>query len=221
VPLVAQILLWLAPWPLRRALLSIFYGYNIDKSARLGFCVILSKSVELGPNSRIGHLTLIKGLDELRLGSASLIGRLNWITGRAASNREFFTGDITRRSALIVEDHAAITHRHLIDCSATVHVGAFATVAGWRSQILTHSIDVTESRQSASPVSIGAYSFVGTSVTILKGAVLPARSVLAAGSVLAEPQQHELTLYGGVPARPLRDLDPALAYFQRSVGFVR
>jgi acetyltransferase-like isoleucine patch superfamily enzyme len=121
---------------------------------------------------------------------------------------------------LVIERHAAITHRHLIDCTDRVVVGEFSIVAGWRSQILTHAIDIRLSRQSAASVSIGRYCFVGTGVIILKGARRPDYSVLSAGSVLANAMADTSMLYSGVPAVAVTPLDRELGYFQRTRGFV-
>ncbi len=45
----------------------------------------------------------------------------------------------------------------LIDCTARVRIGAFATIGGFRSQLLTHSIDFEAGRQTAEPIEIGEY----------------------------------------------------------------
>jgi len=173
----------------------------------------------MGPRARIGHLTRIKGLQELSIGEAASLGHLNWITAFPLGHQRHFT-DPNRDPSLLIERHAAITHRHLIDCTDKVVVGEFSTVAGWRSQILTHAIDVAESRQASAPISIGRYCFVGTGVIILKGATLPDYSILGAGSALAGTMRDNFTLYSGVPAGAVRPLDQNSKYFLRAEGYV-
>ena len=170
-------------------------------------------------NSSVGHLTVVKGLEYLRMGSSSRIGNLNWITGRENFGQHF-KEQTGRRSNLIIGTHAAITHRHLIDCTDTVTVGAFSTVAGWGTQVLTHGVDISESRQRCAPVTIGDYCFVGTRAILLKGSALPSASVLAAGAVLDRAYSDESTLYGGVPARAIKILDRSALYFRRETGAV-
>ena len=131
-----------------------------------------------------------------------------------------FAADTQRIPSLVIERHAAITHRHLIDCTDRVVVGEYSTIAGWRSQILTHAIDVRLSRQRAASISIGRYCFVGTGVVILKGARLPDYSILSAGSVLAAAMSDSFMLYSGVPAVAVKPLDRASSYFHRPQGFV-
>jgi acetyltransferase-like isoleucine patch superfamily enzyme len=61
---------------------------------------------------------------------------------------------------------------------------------------------------------------VGTGVVILKGSCLPDYSVLGAGSVLTKTMTEPYTLYSGVPAAPISELDKASRYFIRQTGFV-
>ena len=109
---------------------------------------------------------------------------------------------------------------HHIDCTNIITIGNFSTVAGYQSQLLTHSIDVMESRQHSAPISIGDYTFVGTNVVILGGASLPAFSVLGAKSLLNKSFTEQYTLYGGVPAKAIAPIDKQAKYFNRHEGFV-
>ena len=153
-------------------------------------------------------------------GPNSRIGRGNWITGFPLSGARHFLQEPDRMPELHVGTHAAITNRHLIDCTNRVELGAFSTFAGFRSQILTHSIDLGSCRQSSAPVRIGRYCFVGTGCTLLGGSSLPDFSVLAAMSLLNSAQSLTHRLYAGVPATEVRVLDDSLGYFRRTTGFV-
>jgi hypothetical protein len=170
--------------------------------------------------ARIGHLTVAKGLRRLEIHEGGILANLNWVTGFPAGGRGHFAADAERDPSLIIKRHAAVTNRHLIDCTDRVTIGEFTTVAGWRSQIVTHAIDLRASTQSAAPVTIGRYCFLGTGVILLKGANLPDYCVLAAGSVLAKPMSAMSTLYSGVPAVAVSTLDTGGGYFTRAVGFV-
>jgi acetyltransferase-like isoleucine patch superfamily enzyme len=114
----------------------------------------------------------------------------------------------------------ALNARHYVDCCNRVEIGEFATIAGARSQILTHAIDFKLNRQASAPVRIGRYCFVGTACVVLKGADLPECSVLAAGSTLARAYEETFTLYSGVPAQPVKALDRDAGYFRRECGYV-
>ena len=215
-----QLLLLLLPWRIRRPLLQTWFRWTIAPNAKIGFSIIAAEHVKLASDAQIGHLNIVKGLSSLDLGVASLIGNLNWITANPASGLRHFVEDKNRYPSLTIGKHAAITHRHLIDCTDRVEIGEFSTFGGWRSQILTHSIDVGMGRQSATPVSIGKFCFVGTGVVILKGSRLPDYSILGAGSVLTKAMTDPYMLYSGVPAAPVSGLDKDSKYFTRDTGYV-
>jgi len=217
---IVQLTIAFFPWPLRRWMLERIYGFKLDRDARIGFSLIRCRRLTMKSGSRIGHCNFINGLDFLELGVQARIGNLNWITGFPAGNVEFFALDRDRMPILTIGEHAAVTHRHFIDCTDHVEIGAFSIVAGWRSQIYTHAIDINENRQMANRVVIGTHCFVGTGVIILKGAVLPNCCVLGAGSVLTTALHDEFTLYVGNPAVAVRELDPNAKYFHRKIGFV-
>jgi UDP-3-O-[3-hydroxymyristoyl] glucosamine N-acyltransferase len=215
-----QSLLLVLPWPLRRRLLILFFGYDIAPDAGIGFSLIFADQLTLARGARIGHLTVVKSLRRLEIHEAGRLGNLNWITGFPVGGSGAFSADAGRDPSLIIEREAAVTNRHLIDCTDRVTIGEFTTLAGWRSQIVTHAIDLRTSRQTAAPVTIGRYCFIGTGVILLKGASLPDYCVLAAGSVLAESKSVAGTLYSGVPAVAVKTLDTKGSYFTRARGFV-
>lgn len=213
-------LLVVLPWSVRRRLLILFCGYELHPESHIGLAWVFPCKLVMARGARIGHLTVAKGLARIVLGESASIGRLNWITGHAAGDTRHFTHLPGRRPELLLAEHSAITHRHLIDCTERITLGRFATVAGFRSQLLTHSIDLVRCRQDARPISIGEYCFVGTACTLLGGAALPAYSVLGANALLNKAYEESCQLYAGVPAVPVSKLDPGLGYFIRSEGSV-
>jgi hypothetical protein len=125
-----------------RALLQFCCGYRLHSTSRIGLALVCPDELVMEEQSSIGHLTVCKGLKRLQLGAHASIGRGNWITGFPAENKTFFAHQTDRVPELIIGTQSAITHRHIIDCTSAVHIGAFTTFAGFRSQILTHSIDL-------------------------------------------------------------------------------
>lgn len=208
------------PWAIKRRLLTLLLGYKIDPSARIGISIVDSGLVIMDKHARIGNFTICKGLNRFVLSEHARIGNLNWITGSAQRKRERLGKNINRDCSLVLGMHSAITHRHYIDCSGSLTLGPFSTLAGVRSQVFTHSIDLSESRQATEPVIIGDYCLVGTGSILLPGAVLPNYSVLGAGSVLRRGVDKEWSLYSGVPAIHVRDIPRDTAYFGRETGFI-
>ncbi|GAB3925943.1 hypothetical protein GCM10028827_16110 [Mucilaginibacter myungsuensis] len=175
----------------------------------------------MGSNAKIDHFTVGVNFDKLIMENDSYIGRSNWITGFPIStDSKHFQHQPDRKADLIIGQHAAITKKHHIDCTNTITVGAFATIAGYNSQLLTHSINTFENRQDSAPIIIGDHTFVGTNVVILGGATLPAYSVLGAKSMLNKKHDQEWSLYGGVPAKLISNIPVTAKYFSRTEGFV-
>jgi acetyltransferase-like isoleucine patch superfamily enzyme len=201
-------------------LLQLCCGYRLHPTSRIGFALVFPDELVMEEHTSIGHLTICKSLKRLHLHAHASIGRGNWITGFPAENKTFFAHQTNRVPELIVGAQSAITHRHIIDCTSAVHIGAFTTVAGYRSQILTHSIDLMDCRQSSAPITIGDYCFVGTDCVLLGGSVLPSYSALGAKSLLNKAHSETHCLYAGVPAKPIKSLEPDMKYFQREIGFV-
>jgi serine acetyltransferase len=212
----------LMPWPVRRFLLTQFLGYEIHPTCRIGFSLIMPRKLIMRERSRIKHLTVCKGLDKLEMSENSVIGRLNWITGLPSPSKpgQHFAHMPDRKSELILATAAAITNRHLLDCSNSITIGEYSTVGGFRSQLMTHSVDLVAGRQSCAPISIGKYSFVSTACVMLGGSSLPSYSVLGACSLANKPLTEDYSLYGGVPARRLKGWPKDAGYFTRKEQFV-
>ncbi len=208
------------PWNTRRRFLEKQFGYVIHPTARIGLAWISPDRLVMEAQTSIGHLTICRNISLLHLREHAVIGRGNWITGFPLGPSPHFASETERRPELIVGQHSAITHRHLIDCTNTITIGRFTTVAGFQSQMLTHSIDLQENRQSSQPITIGDYCFVGTNCVLLGGSALPNFCVLGAKSLLNKAFTETHQLYGGVPAKPLQTLPADYAYFQRTTGFV-
>ena len=218
---LVQILILFFPWSIRRRILNSLFNYNIHKSASIGKSFIFSDKLIMKEHSKIGHFTFCNNIDGLELGEYARIGTFNYITGLTIKNRKFFMHRTDRKCLLEIGKHSAITSRHFIDCTDRVKVGEFTTIAGIRSQIFTHSINIKENIQDCKAIEIGSYCFMGTNSTILPGSKLPDYSVLGAGSVLNKSYEEEFTLYGGVPAAVIKNMSKDdTEYFNRTTGFV-
>jgi acetyltransferase-like isoleucine patch superfamily enzyme len=208
------------PWSVKRWALQRFYRYQLHPQSRIGLAWVFPARLIMERRASIGHLTVCKGLELVELGEHASIGRLNWISAYPLNRPPHFAHLAARRPQLLLGAHAAVTHRHILDCTEQVSIGSFTTVAGYRSQILTHSIDLGECRQDAKPVVIGSYCFIGTACTLLGGAVIADFCVVGANALVNGAHEERYRLYAGVPARAVANLDPQLKYFTRCEGFV-
>ena len=212
---------WLLPHGLRKALYAKAFGWKLAKTSRLGRSLIFCKHLSLGEDASIGSLNVVRYIDFLIVHDHSDIGSLNWITGFPTTGETPFPEVKDRRCGLELRPHSSIISRHFIDCTGGVTIGAFSTIAGLRSQILTHSIDIYSSHQTCYPILIGDYCFVGTGSILLPGSGLPNYSILGAGSVLTQKQNQEYALYAGSPATMKKDLSQVeVKYFTRTIGRV-
>lgn len=213
-----KLLTVLSPWPLKRLLLQRVFGFRLAPTARIGLSWIFPAELEMAAGTRIGHLNVAVHLGAIRMGEESTISRGNWITGFPKGGARHFLHQPDREPVLVMGEHSAITKDHHIDCTNRIEIGPFTTIAGYKSQLLTHSINVQENRQDSAPIRIGSHCFVGTDVVILGGAILPDRSVLGAKSLLNKAFTERGMLYAGVPAKPVAPVDGK--YFTRTTGFV-
>jgi acetyltransferase-like isoleucine patch superfamily enzyme len=219
--LLLKIISLLLPWKLRRYFLIKVFGYEINATARIKLAWVFPKKLVMKSKTRIDHFTIAIHLDSLVLEDNATIGRSNWITGfPTGTNSRHFQHQEDRKSELLLGESSAITKQHHIDCTNSIKIGKFVTIAGYQSQLLTHSIDVYKNRQDSKPIVIGNYAFVGTNVVLLGGAVLPAYSVLGAKSLLNKPFEEQWKLYAGVPAKAISDISRNAQYFSRVDGFV-
>lgn len=209
------------PWPLKKKILKTFYKYQIHDSAHIGLSYIFPKRLVMEEGASIGHFNTAIHLDYMFLGKNATIARNNWITGfPTGTTSRHFAHQKDRICELILGDESAITKKHHLDCTNSITIGKYTTIAGYNSQFLTHSIDIYEGRQDSHPIIIGNYCFISTGVIILGGSRLPNNSVLAAGAVLNKNYTDEWKLYAGVPAVPRKDLPHDAKYFNRENGFI-
>jgi acetyltransferase-like isoleucine patch superfamily enzyme len=218
---IVQAFIVIQPWFIKRFLLQKLLGYKIHPTARIGFSWIFPDQLIMEKNSVIGHFNIAIHLNKIHLQNHAKIGRGNWITGFSINKKsKHFIHQPNRTPELIVGEHSAITKNHHFDCTHQIKIGKFTTIAGYQSQLLTHSINIEENRQDSSPIFIGDYCFVSTNVVIIGGACLPSFSVLGAKSLLNKEFKDTHFLYGGVPAKSITALNASSKYFTRTEGFV-
>lgn len=219
--LVIKAALCITPWPVRKRILSRLFGYRFETGAYISlFSWIYPAELHMGPKSKIGPLNVAIHLHRMELGEKASIARENWLTGHPKNSSAHFTHRESREPSLYLGRHSAITKSHLIDCTDQVRIGEFTTIAGYRSQFLTHSIDIYANRQDCKPITIGNYCFIGTNCVLLGGSVLPDYSVLGAASLLNKLHEETCMLYAGNPAYPVKRIDENAGYFRRVNGYV-
>lgn len=219
--LALKICIVFLPWKLKRLILIKVFKYKIHSTARIGYSFVYPKFLEMEEKAVIGHLNTIINLDAVIMKKFSSINRSNWITGFPTKTKsKHFIHQTDRESKLIMGRDSSITKKHHIDCTSVVKVGNFTTIAGYATQFLTHSVSIQESIQDSAPIEIGDYCFVGTNCVVLGGATLPSYSVLGSKSLLNKKHDIPYSLYAGVPAKRIKELNQDAKFFSRKSRFV-
>jgi acetyltransferase-like isoleucine patch superfamily enzyme len=200
------------PMPLKRVIARRVYGWDIHPTAYIGPSVLTIRHLSMGPGASIGGRNTITNVNRLHMGEGAVIGSGNMIKGWWNHPTETLAD---RDPSLLLGDHTQIASYHYIDLVDTLQLGAHAAIAGFRTTVLTHSIDIVRDKYVAGPVVLGEYAAVMSGCMLLAGTRVPPRCVVAAGSVVDTKLSGELTLFRGNPAVAVRDLPDRLKYFQR------
>lgn len=205
------------PRRLRRFVHVRLLGYELAPTATIGHSFVDVDHLSLGEHARIGHLVVMRGCERVVLGTGAVVLMLVWVNAVRRSTG-YFPGLEGRRPELVLGDHALITSLHLIDACDLVELGDYAAIAGFGSIVQTHAVDVENMVQDARPIRLGDYAMVATHCLLLPGAVVPARSIVAAGSTVTKALSVEHQVYAGAPARPARALDPDMPFLHRTTS---
>lgn len=198
----------------KNALLRWLCGYVIESGVRIQPCLLLNVGcLTLREGATVGLMTTLRDLRTVELGRGAVFGNFNWVTAT-----EVLSYQSPRASTIKLGEGAAVTSRHYIDCSGGVEVGRFSTVAGVRSVFVSHGIDVDTCEQVVSPISIGEFCLVSSTVRFVPGVSVADRCLVAMGSVVARNLDEPDYLYAGVPAEKKRSI--AGHYFSRNQAFV-
>ena len=200
------------PMSLKRLIAKHVYKWDIHPPAYIGPSVLTVKHVSMGPGASIGGRNVITNLNELRLGEGATIGSGNMIKGWWDHPTQKLP---ERNPSVYLGEHSQIASYHYIDCVDSLELGRHAAIAGFRSTVLTHTIDLVRDRYVAGSVVLGDHAVAMSGCLLSAGTRIPARSVVAAGSVVTGKLTAELTFYRGNPAEPVRQLPERLAFFHR------
>jgi acetyltransferase-like isoleucine patch superfamily enzyme len=211
-----EMLVWLLPGHALKNRLLRMFGHDVSRSARIGPVLVLNLNrAVIGEGVTIAALNTFRSLRLLEMGDGATMGSFNMISAHPAY--QALHPDV---GSLTMGDGAAITSRHNVDCSGIVRIGAMSAIAGQRTTILSHEIDITMNVQSAGRVIIGERSAVLTNCLVLKGAILPSYSLLTANSMLIRTRELDPApgIYGGSPAQFIRSnpSDDGESWFERA-----
>ncbi|MDT5202204.1 MAG: hypothetical protein QOC69_3998 [Mycobacterium sp.] len=212
---MVELLVWLLPGGALKNKLLRMFGHDISPSARIGPLLALNVGCAvIGEGATIAALNIFRSLRLLKMGDGATMGSFNMISAHPAY--QALHPDV---GSLLMGNGATITSRHNVDCSGIVRMDDMSAIAGQRTTILSHEIDITMNVQSAGRVVIGERSAVLTNCLVLKGAILPSHSLLTANSMLIRARELNPAsgIYGGSPAQFVRSnpSDDGESWFER------
>lgn len=214
--LTAITLLFL-PTRFSRLILNMM-GHRIRTDSRIGFSWLWCDLICLGEGVRIGHLNLI-AVRRLVMRERSYFGRANVIKGpidvilrpRAALGNANLVlraplGVTSGAAQLWLGEFSKITTNHRIDCTQSIHLGDFSTIAGSGSQIWTHGyvheIEGLGRYRIDGRIEIESNVYIGSACLISMG-VRIGKGVIVGGGTSVSKNLIEPGMYVSAPIRSL------------------
>jgi acetyltransferase-like isoleucine patch superfamily enzyme len=206
----------LLPSMFKRPCYRLFFGYHIGKRVRIGLSILHAEKCEIADDVSIGHGNLIIGIKNLSIGDHVRIGHLNIIRGGDEVKLGRYAEIIRMNEINSIPDPdvvvptdprfllgagSIITTGHKIDFTDLVEIGERTILGGRNSSLWTHN------RQRTRTIRIGSFCYIGSEIRIAPGGVIPSRCIVGIGAVITKPLKEENFLIGGVPAKPIKQLE--------------
>jgi acetyltransferase-like isoleucine patch superfamily enzyme len=214
--LVALAVVALLPKALKPVLYRGLFGYRIGRRVRIGLTLLDARECEIGDDTTIGNFNAVIAVGRLVIGDHVSVGALNLIRGGDEVNLGRWS-QVMRRNELnsivgadpitpcdprlLIGPGTVVTDGHRLDFTDRIEIGERVIIGGRNSSLWTHN------RQRTAPIAIGARTYVGSESRMAPGSRLPARCIVALGSVVSGALDGEESLIGGMPAKVLRPLD--------------
>lgn len=186
----------LAVWVLRAC------GHRVGSNCRIGFSVLWVDQLLLQGNNRIGHGNLI-ACRRLCIGHNGYIGRLNMVsglisillrdTGSIGNANKIVRGPVDNVTSgpamLLIGRIGKITANHRVDCTRSVRIGDYSTLAGIGIQVWTHGYihDVSGPGRYRidGAVNIGDNVYIGASSIVSMGVTICSGVMVGAGTTIS------------------------------------
>ncbi len=181
-------------------------GHQIHPTAIIDPVIFLKIiRIEIGARTHIWSGSIFRNLRGLRMGTDGTMMRWNKVSA-VPSFRRTEGADQETVGILSMGDHVLITKGHDLDASGGIVMANWSAIAGKDTLVYSHAYDPSSHVLSCAVTRIGHNSFIAARTTLAAGATLPDYSVLAMGGILMPGATKTKALYGGVPAKPIRDI---------------
>lgn len=211
------------PTALVRPLLNLL-GWRLAAGARIGLAWVQAERLHMAPGARIGHLNLVR-LRRVAMREGAYLGRGNLLSGPLSlrmaeqagiGNRNRVLraarGVVSGPSVLRMGRLSKITADHRLDCTCSVALGHYSTMAGAQTQLWTHGYVHGEQGHDRyridGQVIIEDNVYIGSACLISMG-VRIGRGVIVGGGTAVSKSLPGPGMYVSSPVRALaRPADP-------------
>lgn len=180
----------------------MLFGHKVHRGVRIGVSFICADQILLQEGVHIGHFNFVR-VNRLVMRRSASIGRSNLIHGplsvnlgerAAVGNRNKILrgqlGLVVSGPALFrLGELTKITSDHRVDCTASVTVGAFSTIAGIACELWTHGYVHDQSGPGRyridGTVRIGHNVYMGSGSVITAGVTVADGVIVGAGTTVA------------------------------------
>lgn len=181
-------------------------GHRLHPSARVAPILLLNVDrLEMGENSDIWSWNRFEGLRAIRIGADVTVMRFNRIwadrTVDASGSPEPELAGV-----FALGDHTVVNKGHSLDCTGGFLVGSWSGLGGRNIAVFSHEYDPRVAKLVCAPTRVGSNSMVAARTTLAVGATLPDYCALGIGALLQPGATQTHHLYGGNPAKPLREV---------------
>jgi acetyltransferase-like isoleucine patch superfamily enzyme len=162
------------------------------------------RQLSMGSGVTLGHGCFVDAtsVEGVRLGNGVTVGR---------NTRIECTGSIASLGrGLTVEDGVGLGTDSLYGCAGGIRIGADTIVGNFVSfhsedhVFLSRTLPIRDQGVTHQGIDVGPGCWIGSRVTVLDGARIGEGCVIAAGAVVTAGEYPAFGVYGGVPARLLR-----------------
>lgn len=189
---------------------------NLKKSSRIGnFNVITVNSISIDEGGYIGNYNNLKGPFEIQLAKLAALGN---------GNRCYRppNGVSYGQAVLKLGELSKITSRHRVDCTRSIVIGDFSTIAGHDSQLWTHAY--YHDRTGPGRFRLDGTIEIGNNVNIGSGVVINCGIKISDGVVVGSNSAVSKSLLkaGAYVSQPLRFIemnDNQRSRFKKVEGF--
>lgn len=191
-------------------------GHKIGKGAKLRFgSLIVSNTIEIGANTRIGPFTYIKAR-YLKIGDNTVIKPLAMIKTLKVNISDYvhiapasvISSEFTENAGITIGDHSRIFPYCWLDAGEGITIGKHVGIGG-HTLMFTHGVwsnFVDGGPVNFGPIKIEDNVWLPWRVFILPNVVIGENAIIGANSLINKSIEAN-TLAGGSPAKEIKKID--------------